>query len=158
MSVPLTRSGRNFRVTLCYRKKNAPYLYDLMITHALDWPSLTCQWFPDKESCVMHHSPSPLVDHFPNPVPPTSHTRSTACFSARTRPAKPQTTCKSPQYRSRPAADRARTSSTAAPTTRSAASSADTRFLRRRRAFASCSGSTTRARSTARATCHRTRT
>ncbi|KAI9513126.1 WD40-repeat-containing domain protein [Russula earlei] len=31
-------------------KKNAPYLYDLMITHALDWPSLTCQWFPDKES------------------------------------------------------------------------------------------------------------
>ncbi|KAI3621980.1 retinoblastoma binding protein 4 [Moniliophthora roreri] len=33
-----------------YRKKNAPYLYDLVITHALDWPSLTCQWFPDKES------------------------------------------------------------------------------------------------------------
>ncbi|KAJ7687370.1 histone acetyltransferase type B subunit 2 [Mycena rosella] len=32
------------------RKKNAPYLYDIVITHALDWPSLTCQWFPDKES------------------------------------------------------------------------------------------------------------
>ncbi|EIW87148.1 WD40 repeat-like protein [Coniophora puteana RWD-64-598 SS2] len=31
-------------------KKNAPYLYDLVITHALDWPSLTCQWFPDRES------------------------------------------------------------------------------------------------------------
>jgi histone-binding protein RBBP4 len=31
-------------------KKNAPYLYDLVITHALDWPSLTCQWFPDKQS------------------------------------------------------------------------------------------------------------
>ncbi|KAL9716616.1 Histone acetyltransferase type B subunit 2 [Leucoagaricus gongylophorus] len=31
------------------RKKNAPYLYDVVITHALDWPSLTCQWFPDKE-------------------------------------------------------------------------------------------------------------
>ncbi|KII93937.1 hypothetical protein PLICRDRAFT_171635 [Plicaturopsis crispa FD-325 SS-3] len=31
-------------------KKNAPYLYDVVITHALDWPSLTCQWFPDKES------------------------------------------------------------------------------------------------------------
>ncbi|VDB91608.1 unnamed protein product [Peniophora sp. CBMAI 1063] len=30
-------------------KKNAPYLYDLIITHALDWPSLTCQWFPDKD-------------------------------------------------------------------------------------------------------------
>lgn len=34
------------------RKKNAPYLYDVIITHALDWPSLTCQWFPDKESYV----------------------------------------------------------------------------------------------------------
>ncbi|TDL20887.1 WD40 repeat-like protein [Rickenella mellea] len=31
-------------------KKNAPYLYDVVITHALAWPSLTCQWFPDKES------------------------------------------------------------------------------------------------------------
>ncbi|GLB43520.1 putative histone-binding protein RBBP4 or subunit C of CAF1 complex [Lyophyllum shimeji] len=31
-------------------KKNAPYLYDVVITHALEWPSLTCQWFPDKES------------------------------------------------------------------------------------------------------------
>ncbi|KAG1886065.1 WD40-repeat-containing domain protein [Suillus subluteus] len=31
-------------------KKNAPYLYDLVITHALDWPSLTCQWFPDKDA------------------------------------------------------------------------------------------------------------
>ncbi|KIY50489.1 WD40 repeat-like protein [Fistulina hepatica ATCC 64428] len=29
--------------------KNAPYLYDMAITHALDWPSLTCQWLPDKE-------------------------------------------------------------------------------------------------------------
>ena len=40
------------------RKKNAPYLYDVVITHALDWPSLTCQWFPDKESYVS--SPSPV--------------------------------------------------------------------------------------------------
>lgn len=30
-------------------KKNAPYLYDVVITHALDWPSLTCQWMPDRE-------------------------------------------------------------------------------------------------------------
>lgn len=27
-------------------KKNTPYLYDLVITHALEWPSLTCQWLP----------------------------------------------------------------------------------------------------------------
>ncbi|CAE6442246.1 unnamed protein product [Rhizoctonia solani] len=30
-------------------KKNAPYLYDTLITHALDWPTLTCEWFPDTE-------------------------------------------------------------------------------------------------------------
>eukprot|EP00798_Chlamydomonas_sp_ICE-L_P001886 gene1886-33302_t len=31
-------------------KKNTPFLYDLAITHALEWPSLTVQWLPDKES------------------------------------------------------------------------------------------------------------
>ncbi|SAM02247.1 hypothetical protein [Absidia glauca] len=31
-------------------KKNSPFLYDLVITHALKWPSLTCQWLPDVES------------------------------------------------------------------------------------------------------------
>ncbi|KAF8336363.1 histone acetyltransferase type B subunit 2 [Cantharellus anzutake] len=31
-------------------KKNTPYLYDTVVTHALDWPTLTCQWFPDIES------------------------------------------------------------------------------------------------------------
>ncbi|RUS21863.1 putative histone-binding protein Caf1 [Endogone sp. FLAS-F59071] len=30
-------------------KKNSPFLYDLVLTHALEWPSLTCQWFPDVE-------------------------------------------------------------------------------------------------------------
>ncbi|KAL1924244.1 uncharacterized protein VTP21DRAFT_7279 [Calcarisporiella thermophila] len=39
-------------------KKNAPYLYDLLVIHALEWPSLTCQWLPgievpeDKDSTV----------------------------------------------------------------------------------------------------------
>ena len=28
-------------------KKNAPFLYDLVLTHALEWPSLTVQWIPD---------------------------------------------------------------------------------------------------------------
>lgn len=27
-------------------KKNAPYLYDFVMTHSLEWPSLTCQWLP----------------------------------------------------------------------------------------------------------------
>ncbi|EFN54865.1 hypothetical protein CHLNCDRAFT_134941 [Chlorella variabilis] len=30
-------------------KKNTPFLYDLVITHALEWPSLTVQWLPLKE-------------------------------------------------------------------------------------------------------------
>ena len=28
-------------------KKNTPFLYDLVMTHALEWPSLTCQWLPE---------------------------------------------------------------------------------------------------------------
>ncbi|TPX59715.1 hypothetical protein PhCBS80983_g02297 [Powellomyces hirtus] len=30
-------------------KKNSPFLYDTVITHALEWPTLTCQWLPDIE-------------------------------------------------------------------------------------------------------------
>ena len=29
-------------------KKNAHYLYDIFYSRALDWPTLTAQWFPDK--------------------------------------------------------------------------------------------------------------
>ena len=28
-------------------KKNTPFLYDLVVTHSLEWPSLTVQWLPD---------------------------------------------------------------------------------------------------------------
>lgn len=31
-------------------KKNTPFLYDLVMTHALDWPSLTVQWLPGSTS------------------------------------------------------------------------------------------------------------
>jgi len=31
-------------------KKNTPFLYDLVVTHALEWPSLTVQWFPDRKT------------------------------------------------------------------------------------------------------------
>ena len=30
-------------------KKNSPYLYDLMISRALQWPSLTVDWLPNKD-------------------------------------------------------------------------------------------------------------
>lgn len=28
-------------------KKNTPFLYDMVITHSLEWPSLTVEWMPD---------------------------------------------------------------------------------------------------------------
>ena len=31
-------------------KKNAPFLYDLMLSTALEWPTLTTQWLPDKQA------------------------------------------------------------------------------------------------------------
>lgn len=31
-------------------KKNTPFLYDLVMTHALEWPSLTVQWLPTCET------------------------------------------------------------------------------------------------------------
>ncbi|TPX33720.1 hypothetical protein SmJEL517_g03429 [Synchytrium microbalum] len=30
-------------------KKNSPFLYDLVVTHALEWPTLTVEWLPDIE-------------------------------------------------------------------------------------------------------------
>ena len=30
-------------------KKNCPLLYDVVVTNALVWPSLTCQWLPEKK-------------------------------------------------------------------------------------------------------------
>jgi histone-binding protein RBBP4 len=32
-------------------KKNTPFLYDLVVTHALEWPSLTVQWLPVRGCC-----------------------------------------------------------------------------------------------------------
>ncbi|KAK4254672.1 hypothetical protein QN277_010021 [Acacia crassicarpa] len=29
-------------------KKNTPFLYDLVITHGLEWPSLTEEWLPGR--------------------------------------------------------------------------------------------------------------
>uniref|UniRef100_A0A061QYU5 Histone-binding protein RBBP4 n=1 Tax=Tetraselmis sp. GSL018 TaxID=582737 RepID=A0A061QYU5_9CHLO len=32
-------------------RKNTPFLYDLVIAHALEWPSLTVQWLPEARNC-----------------------------------------------------------------------------------------------------------
>ena len=29
-------------------KKNSPFLYDTVLTHPLEWPSLTVQWLPQR--------------------------------------------------------------------------------------------------------------
>ena len=33
-------------------KKNVPFLYDMVVTHSLEWPSLTVQWLPDEIRCA----------------------------------------------------------------------------------------------------------
>ncbi|EKD14733.1 uncharacterized protein L3040_002839 [Drepanopeziza brunnea f. sp. 'multigermtubi'] len=40
-------------------KKNAPFIYDFILSTALEWPTLTTQWFPDKKepagkNCTIH--------------------------------------------------------------------------------------------------------
>ncbi len=35
-------------------KKNVPFLYDMVVTHSLEWPSLTVQWLPDEIRCAGH--------------------------------------------------------------------------------------------------------
>lgn len=37
-------------------KKNTPFLYDLVITHALEWPSLTAQWLPEVTQGTDYHT------------------------------------------------------------------------------------------------------
>ena len=51
-------------------KKNTPFLYDLVMTHALEWPSLTVQWFPES-------SPRPDRDVTAHKVVLGTHTSGT---------------------------------------------------------------------------------
>ncbi|KAL5714650.1 hypothetical protein ACHQM5_016581 [Ranunculus cassubicifolius] len=37
-------------------KKNTPFLYDLVISHALEWPSLTVQWLPSSKLILGTHT------------------------------------------------------------------------------------------------------
>lgn len=41
-------------------KKNAPFLYDVMLSTALMWPTLTAQWLPDVQEYVRRR---PLLVH-----------------------------------------------------------------------------------------------
>ncbi len=52
-------------------KKNTPFLYDLVMTHALEWPSLTAQWLPD----VTRFYPylSTFIDYIPSSPPYSTH-------------------------------------------------------------------------------------
>lgn len=33
-------------------KRNTPFLYDMLMSHALEWPSLSAQWLPVIETYV----------------------------------------------------------------------------------------------------------
>jgi len=49
LNVAIWRVTRfRFRQAYYTWKKNAPVLYDLLMTQDLGWPSLSVQWFPDK--------------------------------------------------------------------------------------------------------------
>lgn len=43
---PVKTDDRNINEEYKVWKKNVPFLYDLVVTKALEWPSLTCQWLP----------------------------------------------------------------------------------------------------------------
>ncbi|GMP59244.1 hypothetical protein CsSME_00022607 [Camellia sinensis var. sinensis] len=43
-------------------KKNTPFLYDLVITHVLEWPSLTVEWLPNREEPPGKDYSLPLKD------------------------------------------------------------------------------------------------
>ncbi|EDQ92019.1 uncharacterized protein MONBRDRAFT_22764 [Monosiga brevicollis MX1] len=42
-------------------KKNTPFLYDLVMTHALEWPSLTAQWLPDVNTSGKDYSTHRII-------------------------------------------------------------------------------------------------
>ena len=37
----------NHHISFQIWKKNSPFLYDIVMSHTLEWPSLTVQWLPD---------------------------------------------------------------------------------------------------------------
>ena len=39
--------------------RNTPFLYDLVVTHALEWPSLTVQWLPERVELSLIHISEP---------------------------------------------------------------------------------------------------
>lgn len=79
--------GRAPRLTDSVWKKNSPFLYDMVITHALEWPTLTMQWFPDKEEYVF------LCIIYTDVRTSASHANG-SCW-ARTRLVRTTTTCRS---------------------------------------------------------------
>ena len=59
---PLTHTHTRFTsATTQIWKKNTPFLYDLVVTHALEWPSLTVQWLPVRIRMIYIHPPSSRV-------------------------------------------------------------------------------------------------
>ena len=59
-----TEAAMNAQIMEDYHmwKENTPFLYDLVISHSLDWPSLTVQWLPGRaEAPGKDHSVQKVV-------------------------------------------------------------------------------------------------
>ncbi|RVW96721.1 WD-40 repeat-containing protein MSI3 [Vitis vinifera] len=52
-------------------KKNTPFLYDLIISHPLEWPSLTVQFLPSPP-LPTPSTHSPFTNLSSGPTPPTA--------------------------------------------------------------------------------------
>lgn len=48
--LPMFRSSSTDTCRYKTWKKNSPFLYDLLLSSALEWPTLTTQWLPDVQS------------------------------------------------------------------------------------------------------------
>lgn len=84
-------------------KKNTPFLYDLVMTHALEWPSLTVEWLPDMERYAWPLLLVSLANSPGNYKGRRERTiRCTGWSLARTRRTTNQITCKSPRFAFRP--------------------------------------------------------
>lgn len=79
-------------------KKNAPFLYDMILSTALEWPTLTTQWLPDKQECVpksLQFQPSTQLNHAESRA---SHTQPTVFLSAHILPVTRRITFRLPMF------------------------------------------------------------
>ena len=63
MTDPATEQERLISEEYKIWKKNTPFLYDLVVTKALEWPALTCQWLPVSHTHILLHATVHVEDN-----------------------------------------------------------------------------------------------